>query len=86
MRRWLRRFIAERVLDPIVFNSNAYKDMRNRHGTLIRQLDDMKNDWHLYRTNTDGMALSINELNEKVFGEDDAPSSEGVSFLGVKHG
>jgi hypothetical protein len=80
MKRGLRRFIAKRLLDPIVRNSNAYRDLTNRQGTLIRQLDDLRNDWQLYRTNTDGMALSINELNERVFGEDASPSSEGAAL------
>ena len=71
MKRWVRRWIAKRLLDPLVFNSNAYKDLTNRQATLIRQLGDMRNDWHLYQKNTDGMALSINDLNDKVLGEEE---------------
>jgi len=82
MRRLIRRFIAKRFLDPIVRNSNMYKDLMNRHATVMRRMDNQKAAWECYQQNVNGMALSINLLLDD-YEQREAPSSEGVVFQGV---
>jgi len=54
-----------KMFDVIVFNSNAYKDLTNRHSTIMRQMEDMKSSWHRHKANTDSMAGYVEDLLEE---------------------